>query len=321
MHPSRFTARFWRRIFAFIVDSFVLGAVGVALGFGFFDAFAALGEQGRWIGFVVAAMYFGVMNSRIGGGQTLGKRLLGIEVINASGEHISVARSLVRYAILGFAFELNFAVLPASAALSAMAVVLGILAVMIVVTTGYLFVFNTRSRRTLHDFVVGTYVVNKGGSGEAPSYPFWRGHVVILMFVAALFAAVGSVAAGKIKSLTPGLSDAYAAVLATGKVRSAGLFVGNRWESRNGHRSTVSFVTCTAVWKHRPADYAVDAAEIAAVVLKNYPVANEKDAIVIQITYGYNIGIAHGSISQHFEHTPAEWKALIAGFNPAPKVT
>src|SRR5690348_14117245 len=73
-------AGFWRRLAAFVVDALILGVPAMLLGFAMFDWAASLGQAGRLIGFVVALLYFGLLNSRLGGGQTLGKRLLGIRV-------------------------------------------------------------------------------------------------------------------------------------------------------------------------------------------------------------------------------------------------
>jgi hypothetical protein len=42
----------------------------------FFQQFVELGGWGRAIGFPIAAIYFVILNSRIGGGQTIGKRIL-----------------------------------------------------------------------------------------------------------------------------------------------------------------------------------------------------------------------------------------------------
>lgn len=312
VHPSRYIAGFWRRVGAFAIDSVALGAVGAALGFAFFDTFAAMGQQGRWIGFVVAGAYFSVLNSRVGRGQTLGKRLLEIEVIDARGSHLSLARSVGRYLPLGFALILSNALVPASAVFGPIGVVIGALTTVIVILTIYLIVFNSRSRRTLHDFLAGTYVVRKAGSGEPTAYPFWRGHVAILIAIALLAAGASVWFVGKFQSLIPGLENAYIAVLQTGKVNSANIFVGANWQSHNGQRTTTRFVTCTALWKSRPTDYQAAGAEIARVLFDHYPAVKEKDALIVTIAYGYDIGIAHGSVSQRFQYTPAEWQELIA---------
>ncbi|GAB3347318.1 RDD family protein [Lysobacter tyrosinilyticus] len=90
---------FWRRLAAFAIDSVVLGVFGMIAGFAMFDTLAQLGPYGRLLGFAVALLYFGVLNSRIGGGQTLGKRALSIRAVTLDGQLMSVPRSLLRYGV------------------------------------------------------------------------------------------------------------------------------------------------------------------------------------------------------------------------------
>ena len=49
---------FWQRILALIIDSIILGVIGMALGFFLGDYFARIGAWGRLIGFVIAISYF-----------------------------------------------------------------------------------------------------------------------------------------------------------------------------------------------------------------------------------------------------------------------
>src|ERR1700722_15306873 len=110
----RIVSGFWRRVLALFLDSFVLGVFGWTFGFFLFDFFARLGGWGRLIGFGVALVYFGRFNSGLEKGKTIGKRIMGIEVIDSAGSHISLGRSLLRYLVLGVPFFLNGALLPGS---------------------------------------------------------------------------------------------------------------------------------------------------------------------------------------------------------------
>jgi len=89
-------AGLWRRLAALVIDGLTLGVPALLLGLTLFHWASSLGRAGRLIGFVVALLYFGVLNSRFGGGQTLGKRLLGIRVADRAGAPLSPMRSFLR---------------------------------------------------------------------------------------------------------------------------------------------------------------------------------------------------------------------------------
>jgi uncharacterized RDD family membrane protein YckC len=78
-------AGFWRRLAAFGIDWLVLAVPTLLLGLALFQRAAGIGQAGRLVGFVLALLYFSLLNSRLIGGQTIGKRLLGIQVVSLSG--------------------------------------------------------------------------------------------------------------------------------------------------------------------------------------------------------------------------------------------
>ena len=96
-----------RRSGAFVIDILLLVVSGTLLALAFFDPLARIGALGRGIGLVIALAYFGVLNSKIGGGQTVGKRLVGIKVVDGSGDPIGPARAHGRAAVLWLPYFLN----------------------------------------------------------------------------------------------------------------------------------------------------------------------------------------------------------------------
>ena len=114
--PER--AGFWRRVGAFVIDGLVLGLVGALLGWTMFETLAQLGIWGRAVGFSIALLYFGVMNSHLTGGRTLGKRLLSIRTQRLDGSLLSLPRSFARYSVLGLPWFLNMAPFPMEVMLS-----------------------------------------------------------------------------------------------------------------------------------------------------------------------------------------------------------
>lgn len=184
---DREIAGFWRRLGALASDLILLGIFGAILGALFFDTFARMGAYAKLIGFAIALAYFGICNSRIAGGQTLGKRWLGVRVVDVHDELLSLPRSLLRYVVLGIPFFANGLPLDPRLAMSsplgyllALVVFGGMLAII------YLYIFNRRTRQSLHDLVVGSYVECFDRATQAVPFPnMWRGHIVVVAVLAA----------------------------------------------------------------------------------------------------------------------------------------
>jgi len=91
---SRFgspTAEWWKRLLAIILDSIVVAAIG-AVAFAVFKGILAYAVD-PLVGFV----YYGSLN---GAGQTLGKKLLHIRVVDqTTGQPIGFGRGLLRYLV------------------------------------------------------------------------------------------------------------------------------------------------------------------------------------------------------------------------------
>jgi uncharacterized RDD family membrane protein YckC len=314
---KRVISGFWRRLLAFILDSLLLGLVGVVLGLFLFDPLARLGGWGRLLGFCVALVYFGVLNSAIAGGQTIGKRVMEIQVIDRSGHPISPGRSFPRYAVLGTPFFLNGLLIPPSATMSA----IGYLIVFILFGFGgaivYLYIFNRRTRQSLHDLIVGTFVTQTAPPGQVVG-SIWRPHLVVvgvwLMAVIGFRVAMGELSR---QGVFPGLMKVERSIQATGKVHMAEVFVGKKSSTVGGNLKVMKYFHTKAVWKEPPVDREAAAQQVASIVLRDYPEAIDMDVIVVTITYGYDIGLGSDWTSQSINRSPSEWAAILA--KPRPK--
>ena len=95
------------RFFAFWIDlliiSFVVRMSALALG----DFYARLGGWGRVLGTLIALFYFGLGDSALFGGQTLGKLAMGMRVADKHCKSISVQKSFFRSFWLFLRFALN----------------------------------------------------------------------------------------------------------------------------------------------------------------------------------------------------------------------
>ncbi|MGH8261951.1 MAG: RDD family protein [Steroidobacterales bacterium] len=155
---------FWRRVGAACIDALILGLIGVPITLLFADALVRMATAGRAIGFLIAGGYFVIFNSRIGRGQTLGKRVTGIGVRDLNGDLIGPRQAIWRFIWFGTPYFLNGLFLPLGPDTNMfVAVALGIVLVFIVFWgfTGnlYLLLCNRPSRRLLHDLFARTVVL------------------------------------------------------------------------------------------------------------------------------------------------------------------
>ncbi len=309
-------AGFWRRVAAFLVDGLILGLIGYALGLALFDTFVRLGPWGRCVGFGVALVYFVAQESGRGGGQSLGKRLLGIRVVDAQGRALDPARGVVRFTVFGVPYFLNGAVLPMSVATFAGGFPLALLALGGMLALAYLLVFNRRTRQSLHDLAVGAFVVRvRDGARHAPGPArTWDGHRAI--------AAVLIVLAGATPLMFPqlmripmfaDLQVLYLHLAEQPELRSVNVFAsvqqryGTQIESHARHVLLIHATIAKPVM-----DYVPLSTRLAGIALKVYPNAAREDRIVVRLAHGYDIGIASSWTSNDLDYTPAQWADRIA---------
>lgn len=297
---------FWRRVGAFLIDSLLLGIPAMVVGFVLFDELAALGGYGRLAGFAIALAYFGLMNSRLGGGQTMGKGWLGIRATTLDGELLSVPRSLARYSVLGIPFFLNGAQVPASLQMSTVASCL----LTLVVFGGmfsilYLLVFNRATRRSLHDYAVGSWVVRAEAEPGGVRVPrLWRVHAVVVgvVMLAALLAPLALQRVAKSMPYFDALHPALAAITAEPGVQFATLVAGASTGTHGRNTYTAASVNLT----HGGIDDEALARRLAQRVIEVSPKLGERDVVAITLRRGYDLGIASSWRQHVYRFAPEE---------------
>ncbi|MBZ4039100.1 RDD family protein [Novilysobacter selenitireducens] len=302
-------AGFWRRSIAFVVDALVLGIIGALAGWALFDEFARMGGYGRVIGFIVALAFFGVMNSALCQGQTLGKRLLGVRVVGRNGSLLSLPQSLLRYSVLGIPFFLNGAPFDAEMLFSPMGYVLSLVIFGGMLSILYLYVFNRRGRRSLHDLVVGSSVV----TAQTPvamvrPVPVWRVHLAVVAVLLAAATAVPALTGRLAQSNSfKDLLLAYEAINALHGVQHAQLTHNTAF--RSGSPNVESVVAQVNLAEERVNDGAF-AEHIAEVILAKDKKAGAMSAIHVTLVYGYDLGISSSWRAKSYQFAP---DALAAG--------
>lgn len=289
-------AGFWQRLGAFVLDVLLLGLVGAALGLFFTDELVHLGSWGRLLGFSVALAYFGLLDSKVTGGQTLGKRLFGIKVVSRTGAPLSLPKSFMRFLPLGAAWFLNDAHFPVRVLFSAWGYVLSIAIFGIGSSIIYLYIFNRRSRQSLHDLLVGSYVISSSADDPLTKPRLWAGHVVVCVLLV--------VASGVIPYFTRRLAvrQPFASLLKVSRAANA-----KRWVMYSQASQGKTSLAVTACLRDPDIANAARANQLANLVLSKDSAANDLDTIGITLAYGYDIGIASSWRSRSYVHSPAQW--------------
>lgn len=302
---------FWQRLVALTIDWIILAIPLEIFGWIFFDKLARAGAWGALIGAAFAMAYSGFLGSSAAGGKTLGMRACRVKVVDAQGRLLSLPRSFLRYAIFWLPMALSGAALwlPLVYAIDAAVFVIA-----------YLYLFNRRTRQSLHDLATGAFVVRDAEAGRPVPERMWRGHWAV---------AAGCIAAGLVAAaiFIPRVthSRSYGEVLAvqrgiaaSGWVGQVSVQVGATWT--NG--KTSHYMIVTVAGNGKPADDAKSATELAAIALRDDPRIMKLDDLEILIRPQFNLGIASGYLTSSFSHSPRKWKQLISssGSQPTSKI-
>lgn len=302
-------ASFWRRLGAFFLDCLVLGMAGITVGFFLADELVSLGAWGRLLGFSVALIYFGILNSNITGGRTLGKRLLGIKVATKDGTPLSASKSFLRFLPLGAPWFLNNAQFPESVLLSFWIYAFSIAVFGIGLSVIYLYVFNRRSRQSLHDLLVGSYVVASDSTGPITAPAVGRVHLA----ACAVLIMVSGIAPYLSKNLADNepfasLMNIYQAVNSEPWVLNANVNKGKTFTATvNTGKNTTTYMSIVAYCKDPDIENAGRAKRLAVLALSNDNSAASLDVLQVTLVYGYDIGIASSWRSRNYAHAPADW--------------
>jgi uncharacterized RDD family membrane protein YckC len=309
---------FWRRPFAFIIDGIILGVIGIVIGTSFFDFFAELGGWGRMIGFAMALLYFGALNSSIGNGQTIGKRMMKIRVVDGKGKLISPLRSVGRFMIIGPPYFLNEAIIPPSIATPSLSFIQDLFVSFMGCAIIYLYIFNRRTRQSLHDLMIGTYVVQTSHAAEFTLPQVWKGHlsVIGLLFVALIIHTTlmmpkltDTELFYEVPTVQTSINDSGLVHMATVSIeKSPRINLG--LEGKENTETT--YLSTNAILKTRPEDHEEIIEEIASIIIGNYQTTMDKDSLIVRVTYGYDIGLASAWTSKRQQYSFNDWKAKLA---------
>ena len=311
--PDRAIGSLWRRIVAFVIDGIIVGIAGSVIALPFFETFSHLGPWGRLVGFFLALPYFAILNSTIGDGQTLGKRWMHLQVVDAHGNTISFPKSLIRYAVFAVPYYLNGISLPVTRTPWIVSSLIELLIFAVRGATLYLVLFNRHTRQGIHDLAAGSYVADADKMGPLKTQPIWRIHWAILASLLAIFSLATGILGNKLAkwgSFPQMLQDVRLIEDMKG-VQQAGV-QDLTWNNWSGNERKKIFVV-NVFWTGKSADEEAFANRVAKLILKSDPKVQEHDLLRITMIRGYDLGIAHAQVSHPFERTPADWNAYLLG--------
>jgi uncharacterized RDD family membrane protein YckC len=300
---------FWRRICALLIDTLILGLVGVVLGLFFESFFVQIGAWGRLVGFSIALIYFGFMNSSITGGQTIGKKILKLRVVDSTNAPISLGKSIIRYFILGVPFSLNGAQFSNDAMHSFLMYPLSLILFGGLFSIAYLYIFNRITRQSLHDLAVGSYVVNTDVEQQELG-KVWKVHFIIvaILFLAAAVVPVFTAQLAQNESFK-GMLKVQSALSNNPSVTYATISSGSSvFSSINEGTKTATYVSSQIFLMTNNVSDVELARRFASIVIANYPEALQKDVIQITLTHGYDIGIASRWSNHAHNFNPREFE-------------
>lgn len=308
----------WRRLGAFAIDGILIGIVSSIVCIPFFDTLAALGAWGRLIGLLVAVLYFGLMESTVCKGQSLGKVLLGLQVVDRMGRPLRLEDAILRSFIFSLPFFLNQLPLPMSRTPDFVIYLLGAVVFGLGGSTLYLLIFNKQTGQGVHDLAVRSYVVSAMEEGPVERPAIWKTHWVFLavgMVCISVAVAFGTWAVRKPDGRLSAILTDLQLLEKLPNVQRAGVFYG--WNKSFSSDQTKRYLTVNVFCNRVPNDESGLADTVASVILRNDPHADEQDSLSIVITRGYDLGISSAWKSNRIVHTPEEWRERLSLTRPA----
>jgi uncharacterized RDD family membrane protein YckC len=293
----------WRRLIAFLIDGLILALPVFLISLPLFEHLSRLGSWGRLLGFLIAFPCFVVLNSNMGNGQTVGKRVMHLQVIDANENTLSLGKSVVRYVVIAIPYFLNGLLLPTSwTSTQIVSYLLGLIVFGVGGLALYLVLSNRRTRQGLHDLAVGSYVVTAGGVGRPYRQPIWRMHWVIIAGLFVVLTSLGMLVSKFISrdAFREQLQDVRLVESLDG-VHQAGVN-DLHWQNFGaGEKKRILVVNIR--WAGKSGQESALAKQAARLIIQNDPEIKAYDLIRVVTVRGYDLGIASG------------WRSYSATFN------
>jgi uncharacterized RDD family membrane protein YckC len=314
-------AGFWKRLLAFAIDALILGVFGQILALVFSNFFYSIGPYGRPIGWTIALFYFGIFNSKLGGGQTLGKRIMKLAVRDETNKSISFGRSVARISIIIAPALFNGWAIPILQN-TAINVILTVIVFGLGGALEYTMIFNRGTRQGIHDLLVKTYVVNLNGP-PIEAFPksariHWVisgalvGLVALVSITMALFSTVllKNDSLSSLQNTMSGLSSLYNSLENDPRFFSVSV-VSNTIRSSQGEKNHILDITAWYKGKLGVENSMEVINDIAKTVMDSGFDLSGYDGMRITISAKYDIGFATGFSNTSDGASISDWRERI----------
>lgn len=296
---------FWKRILAFWFDSILLAMLSYAILILFHKPLVKIGNWGVLIGFIIFMLYYGLQNSILCKGQTLGKRVFKIKVLDADNNYLSVQKSLLRALILTPVFVFHSLALGVGMPMITYSIITSFIFLMVV----SLFLFNFPQRKSLHDLIVKSCVVTKDCE-QIEEISTRKPQIIISICTLLMIFTIGAVtylapmAGLNFKEIAP-----VARLLKENNAKLAGYTVNHHYNSENQHTKGLSLTVIDPRIENGNQDFAFARIKELAKVLLNSKFA-QKDFDYLSVILLQRATIGTNSINEIFGNggTIQEWK-------------
>jgi uncharacterized RDD family membrane protein YckC len=299
----------WQRLGALALDMLLLIALGFTALYALKDFYGELALYDRWIGLITITLYFGIWNSEIGQGQSPGKRILKIQVVNKQGTTLSLVKSLGRSVVLLSPFFYGHVIYPYQTGIQ----LYNSLVTIYVIAFGpgiiLFYFFNERTRQSLHDFAVGSVVVKKNRMNVWVAPPATQESQLnkagILMALSFLFSIYQGYLSKNILEKTFS-SEEMAEIHQI--YRTLNKKEDYAWAAVTQGLAN-SYLVVEVIFKNNPSledwDYKME--EVARRVRAVSPLSKELKVLVVRGEYGLSFGLVRANTTYQKNFTPEYW--------------
>jgi uncharacterized RDD family membrane protein YckC len=296
-----------RRFAAFAVDMILISTIGYLSSFLFENFYMKLGNYGKIIGAAAVLIYFGFFDSKIGKGQSIGKKLLKIKVVNKNSECISVLNGFIRslwlFTVTLFnGFSLN------NSKFIPIIIIIGTILFSIIFGEMYFFIFNKKTIQSLHDLYSNTFVVSTASEGEI-EYKNSRKVLCCSTIIPLLILTLTICVSARTKNTFLGEYLRIIDLIQEDLPVHQTTISKNFSTVKNTSGTTRQNYVLLNTYKDNKSDDDKElAVRIAQKAFDNNFAINDDEILSIVISSGFNIGIASKNRNQRFNGTPAQWK-------------